>query len=306
VPVIKRTIEISQQAMHLSAQLDQLVCQPFDAGPGAAKSIPAEDIGLLLIDHPQVTFTHGALQTLLQHGAAALICGRNHLPAGLLLPISNQTEQVTRLWLQIRASRPLCKRLWQQIVVAKVKAQAAVAAADELTHGRLLNLAGEVKSGDTTNVEAQAAKVYWGTWRAEFKDFQRNPDGEDSINGQLNYGYAVMRAAVARALVAAGLHPALGLQHANRANAFCLADDLMEPLRPMVDQTVRQLQREGLADLAQPNKARLLGLLTAPTRLGDGTGPLMVQLPRVVASLVRSFEEKNPAIEVPWLLAWDP
>lgn len=303
--MIKRTIEISRQPMHLTARLDQLILQPFDEDKDAATSIPAEDIGLLAIDHPRVTYSHAAFQALLQQGAAVMFCGRDHMPAGLLLPFSSQTEQVTRLRAQINASRPLQKRLWQQIVTAKVRAQAALIPTDDPTYRRLRVLADEVKSGDTTNVEAQAAKVYWSTWRAEFKGFARNPDGNDSINAQLNYGYAVIRAAVARAIVAAGLHPALGLQHSNRSNAFCLADDLMEPLRPLVDQEVRWMQRENRCDLSQANKGVLLSLLTAPTRLNDQTGPLMVQLHRVVASLVRSFEDKTPSIELPWPLAWE-
>lgn len=304
--MIKRTIEISRQAMHLSARLDQLVCQPIDADKSAAVTIPAEDIGLLAIDHPQVTYTHGAFQTLLRQGAAVMFCGRDHLPAGLLLPISSQTQQVTRLRAQIAASKPLCKRLWQRIVIAKVRAQAALFTADQPVHRRLLVLADEVKSGDTTNVEAQAARVYWQQWRDDLPGFQgRDPDGDDPINAQLNYGYAALRAAVARAIVAAGLHPALGVQHSNRANAFCLADDLVEPLRPMVDQEVRRLQREGRTDLSQANKAVLLALLTAVVRLGDQAGPLMVQLHRVVASLVRSFESRKVEIELPCLLEWD-
>ncbi len=302
--MIKRTIEISQQPMHLSARLDQLVCQPFNADKSQATTIPAEDIGLLAVDHPQVTFTQGAFQALLAQGAAVMFCGRDHLPAGLLLPISNQTQQVTRLRAQINASKPLCKRLWQQIVIAKVRAQAAPPEVDDRTRRKLLNLADEVKSGDTSNVEAQAAKVYWAAWRAEFKGFARNPDGDDPINAQLNYGYAVLRAAVARAIVAAGLHPALGLQHSNRSNAFCLADDLVEPLRPVVDQQVRRLQREERTDLSQANKGALLALLTVPMKLDGQTGPLMVQLHRVVASLVRSFEGKKPVLELAQPLEW--
>lgn len=304
--MIKRTIEISRQPMHLSARLDQLVCQPIDADKSAAVTIPAEDIGLLAVDHPQVTYTHGAFQTLLRQGAAVVFCGRDHLPAGLLLPISNQTQQVTRLRAQIAASKPLCKRLWQRIVIAKVRAQAALFTPDQPVHRRLLVLADEVKSGDTTNIEAQAAKVYWQQWRDDVSGFRgRDPDGDDPINAQLNYGYAALRAAVARAIVSAGLHPAIGVQHSNRANAFCLADDLVEPLRPMVDQEVRRLQCEGRTDLSQANKAVLLALLTAVVRLGDQIGPLMVQLHRVVASLVRSFESRKDEIELPRLLEWD-
>lgn len=211
----------------------QLMLQPFDADKTSASSIPAEDIGLVSIDHPQVTYTHGAFQTLLEHGAVVLFCDRHHLPMGLLIPLSTQTQQVTRLRLQIQASKPLCKRLWQQIVVTKIQGQASLYPTDSTVCRHLRTLTKEVKSGDTTNVKAQAAKSYWAAWREEFSGFRRDTNGKDSINAQLNYGYAVIRASVARALVAAGLHTALGIHHSNRSNAFCLADDLLEPLRPI-------------------------------------------------------------------------
>lgn len=310
--MIKRTIEISRRPAYLSARLDQLIVQPFDAPKEEAASIPAEDIGVVVVDHGQVTYSHGALQTLLDSGACLVVCGRDHQPAGLLLPISSHTQQVERLRLQINATRPTNKRLWQQLVIAKLRAQAANLPTNpnEKTNKggvyqrKLASLAGQVKSGDTTNVEAQAAKVYWAAWRESggrhLRGWYRDKDGYDPLNIHLNYGYAILRAAVARALVVAGLHPALGLHHQNRSNAFCLADDLMEPLRPLIDHEAMALIREGREELDQSNKARLLALLAAPCAMDDQLGPLMVQLHRMTASLVRCLAGQEKRLEVPW------
>lgn len=313
--MIKRTIEISRRPAYLSAKLGQLIVQPFDAPKDEAATIPAEDIGVVVVDHAQVTYSHGALQTLLDNGACVVVCGRDHQPAGLLLPISSHTQQVERLRGQIDASKPTNKRLWQQVVMAKVKAQASNLPADtagrpegaEVSRRKLVNLAGEVKSGDTTNVEAQAAKTYWAAWRQSggpcLQRWYRDKDGDDPLNAHLNYGYAILRAAVARALVAAGLHPALGLHHRNRANAFCLADDLMEPLRPLIDREAIALIREGRDALDQSNKARLLALLAAECVMDDrqesSTGPLLVQLHRMTASLVRCLSGEDKQLAIP-------
>lgn len=298
--MIKRTIEISQQAVKLSCKLDQLIVKPYDAPPEHASSIPGEDIGVLLIDHPQTTMTQGALELLARHNAVAVVCGRDHLPMSLLLPISSNVEQVHRLHEQIAASKPTLKRLWQQVVRTKILHQASVLAPDEPARKQLERMAGEVKSGDTQNHEAQAAKAYWAAWRSGWaEDFRRDPDGRDEINGMLNYGYSAMRAAVARAIVVAGLHPALGLHHRHRANAFCLADDLVEPLRPLVDQCVRRLARGGRRGLEQPEKAELLNLLVHPVNIGDDTGPLMVALHRVTASLIRCLRKEDTELALP-------
>jgi CRISPR-associated protein Cas1 len=299
--MIKRTIEISKEPIHLAVKLDQLLLQRHEADPTTAASIPCEDIGLVIVDHQQTTYSHQALAKLLEFGAAVLLCGRNHLPAGMILPLSTHTEVVWRIQDQIAASKPLCKRLWQQIVVAKIRAQAANLPDDAPARGKLLTLAGEVKSGDPSNVEAQAAKVYWSAWLGSAPaaaTFRRDPDG-DGLNALLNYGYAIFRAAVARAVVAAGLHPALGIQHANRSNPFCLADDLLEPLRPLVDARVRDLNDWGLQTIEQKSKVHLLELLTATVQVGDQTGPLMVGLHRTVASFVKCLQGEEKKLLLP-------
>ena len=302
--MIKRTIEISRQPSHLSAKLEQLRIQPFDEDVGAARSIPCEDVGVILVDQPQTTYSHSALQTLMRHGATLVVCGKDHLPAGMLLPIQNHTEQVPRIHDQIAVTQPVKKRLWQQLVKAKITAQASNLNSDSPARRKLDVLCEQVKSGDPSNHEAQAAKVYWSAWLNGMDkppEFRRNPDGKDPINGMLNYGYAVLRAAVARALVAAGLVPALGIHHQNRSNAFCLADDLVEPFRPLVDRTVRQQVRDNHLNLDQQTKASLLSLLVSPVLLEHQSSPLMVSLHRMTASLLRCYQKADKMLLIPTL-----
>lgn len=292
--MIKRILEISSEPFHVAVHLDQLILRPRGPGAEPRASVPCEDVGLLIVDHPAVTFTHQALTRLLQAGAAVVLCGPNHLPSGILLPVSSNTEVVSRLQVQIDASRPVKKRLWRQIVRAKIRNQANNLPSGHPARLRLMEMIPQVRSGDPHNFEAQAARFYWEAWRTNTA-FRRDPDGDDSINALLNYGYAIVRAAVARALVSAGLHPALGLQHSNRSNAFCLADDLMEPMRPWVDCIVARIARDKTPCINPESKRALLGLLHQTARSGGTAGPLMVALHRTCASLVRCLcgEEKK-------------
>lgn len=304
--VIKRTIEISQRPVHLTVKDQQLLIQDREGDRAILSSAPCEDIGILLVEHCGTTYTHAALTALLSHDAAVVFCGRDHLPAGLLLPLAEHTEVVWRLHSQLAASKPLRKRLWRQIVQAKIRAQAANLLDGSLVRSRLLGMARRVRSGDPDNLEAQAARAYWAAWRdslcgtgvSPVESFHRDPDGP-APNNLLNYGYAVMRAAVARAIVSAGLLPTLGIKHVSRSNAFCLADDLVEPLRPMVDARVRDLVREGQTELDPATKRSLLELLTAEVTTGEQTGPLMVALHAMIASFVRCLEGESNRLEIP-------
>jgi len=295
--------------VHVAVRHRQLVLLGRDDPRTPLATIPCEDIGLLVVDEVQSTLTQAALVTLMEEGAAVLVCGRNHLPAGMLLPLSSHTEVVWRVNAQIAAKKPLLKQLWRQLVQAKVRAQAANLPPDLPARRRLDVLAREVRSGDPANVEAQAAKVYWQALFATSSpldkggieggtSFHRDPDG-DGVNALLNYGYAVLRAAVARALVSAGLLPVLGIHHANRANAFCLADDLMEPLRAFADARVCEIVRREPPELTPATKRPLLELLTLEVRCADQTGPLMVALHRMVASLVRCYAGESKRLEIP-------
>jgi CRISP-associated protein Cas1 len=318
--VIKRTLEISREPAHLSVRDEQLVLKRDGQVVG---QVPCEDIGVVMVDHPQTTYTHGALAKLAESDAAVVICGRDHLPAAILLPMVEHSQVVWRLDAQLAIGQPLRKQLWRQLIVAKIQAQARNLSTELPARRKLLALAREVRSGDPTNIEAQAARVYWSNWlyrgsvpnsRSEESGtdplapndplagvFRRDPD-LPGLNSFLNYGYAVLRAAIARAIVAAGLLPSVGLHHRNRSNAFCLADDLIEPLRPLVDDRVREMHRQGYEELNQPAKAELLEILTDRVTLGSGeenVGPLMVQLHRYVASLVRCYSGECRELAIP-------
>lgn len=298
--MIKRIIEISSEPYHLAVRWNQLLLcrKEHDAEPAAV--LPCEDLGVVVVDHPATTYSHQALLALTDAGAAVVLCGPKHLPVGVLLPQAGHTEVVWRLQRQIESTRPLRKRLWKQIVRAKIRNQAANLKSDHPNRQRLLDLIEIVRSGDPENVEAQAAKIYWEAWGNG--QFRRDPEGEDHLNIMMNYGYAIVRSAWARALVAAGFNPALGLFHRNRSNPFCLADDLMEPMRPWVDSIVGQLHAEGRTELDSASKRALLGLLHRTVKTGDQVGPLLVALHRSCASLDRCLQGKEKRLQLPALV----
>lgn len=291
--MIKRTIEISREAAHLTVQRKQLLIKHGDEIVG---SIPCEDIGIVLVDHPGATYSHAALSSLAESDAALVVCGRNHLPSAVLLPLTDHSQVIWRINDQLGVSKPLQKQLWKQLIQAKIRAQAWNLAADCPARSKLLEMARQVRSGDPNNLEAQAARVYWQDYLPE-KVFRRDTNA-DGLNALLNYGYAVLRAAVARAIVAAGLLPAIGLKHSNRSNAFCLADDVMEPLRPLVDDRARDLFVQGCAEVTPAAKARLLSLLADPVQMGAESGPLMVNLHRMAASLVKCYRGEAKKLEI--------
>ncbi len=294
--MIKRTIEISSGPTYLSVKNQQLVVRREQEVVG---SVPFEDIGIVIVDHPAVTYTHGVLTSLARVGAVLVACGADHHPATLVLPIEGNSLHTERLRFQVESTRPSSKRIWQQIVQAKVRAQAMTLGSGNPGYKKLMTMATEVRSGDPANIEAQAAKVYW-KMLFHNEDFHRNRDGAPP-NNLLNYGYMALRAAVARAICAAGLHPSIGFHHRNRYNAFCLADDLIEPFRPLVDAQVLSLWQGGKMDVDREAKTHLLGVLTATVKTGGETGPLMVGLTKMMASLVRVLESTEKKLEIPSL-----
>lgn len=310
--MIKKIVEISESGRRLSVRYGQLVVKEW--GPpteerseqqlgasGEERSIPCEDIGVLLVDHQGVSYTHSVFTELLRYGAAVVLCGANHHPAGMLLPLESNTLQSERFRAQIEAKEPVKKRLWKQIVRAKILHQAMVLGKGSEGYQGLLELRRQVRSGDTANVEARASRLYWGEFISGMR-FRRDREGSPP-NNLLNYGYMVMRAAVARALVSAGLHPSIGIHHRNRYNAFCLADDVVEPFRGFVERKVREIWEGGDFDgeMDQQTKARLLEVLYEEVSIGGVKGPLMVRLHAVSASLVRCFEGEQREIDLPEL-----
>jgi len=299
--MIKRTVEISREPAHLATQHKQFLIKRNNAVVG---SVPCEDLGMVVVDHPGTTYSHAALTALADSDAVLVICGRNHLPAAVMLPLADHSQVVWRINDQIAVKKPVQKKLWKQVVQAKIRAQAGNLPEESAAHKKLRAYAAEVRSGDTTNREAQAARVYWAHWllhpdrNVSDEVFRRQREGV-SPNSLLNYGYAILRAAVARALVSSGLMPSLGIQHSHRSNAFCLADDLMEPLRPMVDARVRELYWEGRTELDQETKASLLELLAAEVVTNGKSGPLMVALHTLTSSLARCYEGVCQKLEIP-------
>ncbi|MHC4474273.1 MAG: type II CRISPR-associated endonuclease Cas1 [Planctomycetota bacterium] len=296
--MIKRIVEISAAKSYLAVQLGQLIIR---REKGEVSRIPCEDIGVLLVDHRGVTYTHSVFTELLRHNAAVVLCGGDHHPAGMLLAIESNSVQSERFRVQAEAKEPVKKRLWKQIVRAKIGHQAKLVRGNRHVYQTLLSLRKKVRSGDAQNVEAQASRKFWPAYLPE-QEFRREIKGPPP-NNMLNYGYMVMRAAVARALCSAGLLPSLGLHHCNRYNAFCLADDMLEPFRGFVEAKVREiwLVEKAGEELDQAVKAKLLEVLYEPVTIGGFTGPLMVGLHRTAASLQRCFSGEQKYLDLPEL-----
>jgi CRISPR-associated protein Cas1 len=296
--MIKRIVEISQAKTYLSVRYGQLLLKQNGE---LQSSIPCEDIGVLLVDHQGTSYTHCVFTELLRCGAAIVLCGNNHHPTGMLLPIESNSIQTERFRHQIKVKEPVKKRLWKQIIQAKIKHQASLAGKDSDIYKSLMTLRHHVRSGDPENIEAQASRKFWPAYLQDVT-FHRNIDGPPP-NNMLNYGYMVMRAAVARALCSAGLLPSLGIHHRNRYNAFCLADDLLEPFRGFVESKVRDIFQDNgpIDDLDQPTKAKLLEVLYEEVNIGGFKGPLMVGLHRTAASLQRCFAGEQKNLDLPVL-----
>lgn len=289
-----RTIEVSGEGTRLSLSHRQVVVERDREQIG---TVPAEDIGVLVVDTGTAVYTHWVMTELMERGAAVVFCGPDHLPIGVALPVEGNHLQAERLRLQIEAGKPLCKRIWKSIVQTKIYMQ-SLATTDEPTRVRLAHLGGRVRSGDPDNIEAQAAQAYWKVYLPGTQ-FRRRRDGEFP-NPLLNYGYMVMRAAIARAIVAAGFHPSLGLKHSNRYNAFALADDLLEPLRPLVDSAVRRLVLDGATEIDRVVKTHLLGLLNHPCRTATGSGPLSNAFEPYVASFHKCLSGRMAELDYPF------
>jgi CRISPR-associated protein Cas1 len=283
-------------------------------------TVPFADIAVLVTSHPQISFTQAVLAGLAAAGGLLIVSNEKHLPAAMMLPLSTHSTQTERFARQAAVSLPTRKRAWQQIVQAKLRAQARLLEEVSGEDRGLGTMAGKVRSGDPDNLEAQAARIYWQGLFGEERSgepaeaFRRDPEGE-GINLYLNYGYAVLRAIVARALCASGLHPSLGVHHHNRYDTFCLADDLMEPYRPLVDRVVARLHLKSENSNAQgardaspaanqldkdAKKAILEGLLVRYT--GDGESRTLFDwASRSASSLVALIEDREEQLSFPAL-----
>lgn len=303
--MLKRTIYFSNP-VYLRTKNEQLVFNIPNAkgldNINDLNTIPIEDIGIVILDNPQITISHGLISKLLENNIALITCNDTHHPTGLMLNLDGHTLQSARSKSQIEASEPLKKQLWQQTIRAKIANQATHLQIRGFEIGNMNRWEADVKSGDTDNHEARAAAYYWKTIfsNTTIQDFTRERMGEYP-NNLLNYGYAILRATMARSLVASGLLPLFGIHHRNQYNDYCLADDIMEPYRPLIDKIVYDLILEfpNQKEINLEIKKRLL-LIPAMDIFIDGImSPLMVGIQRTTFSLHNCFEGNSKKIIFP-------
>jgi CRISPR-associated protein Cas1 len=297
--MIKRTLYFGNPA-YLKTKNEQLIIDVDEMDE--PKSVPIEDIGLVILDHQQITITQAVMAKLLQNNTALITCDNTHHPVGLQLCLDGHTLQSQKFRAQINASSPLKKHLWQQTVSKKIENQAVLLSIERAENKYLLNLASTVKSGDSSNNEAKAAAYYWKHIFPDFLQFKRDREGLPP-NNLLNYGYAILRAVVARSLVASGLLPTLGIFHRNQYNAYCLADDVMEPYRPYVDQIVCGIIRGNgkFLEMTPSMKKELLQIPAMDVVIDGQKSPLMNAVQRTTASLAKCFEASSRKVLYPEL-----
>lgn len=298
--MIKRTLHFSRPA-HLSTHKEQLLITLADTREQHTVSI--EDIGFLVLEHPQITLSHTLICKLLGNNVALVTCDAHHLPQGMMLNLNGHTEQQEHFRTQLTATEAQKARLWQQTVQAKIRNQAALLMANGLDTENMARWADKVKPGDPDNFEARAAANYWKKVFIDHLQGFKRGRFEGAPNNLLNYGYAVLRAVTARALVAAGLLPTLGYHHRNKYNAYCLADDVMEPYRPLVDQVVLELVRshDDYETLTPALKQELLKIPAQDVRIGGQSSPLMLAMQQTASSLYKCYARTAKAIKFPIL-----
>lgn len=300
--MVKQTLYFGNPS-RLSVENRQLKIQLSSSLPDGSDTIyrSIEDIGVIVIDSPQISITSSVISELIKAGAVIISCDSKHLPAGLMFNMAANSMQTEHYRYQIESTLPLRKRLWQQTVSAKIRNQGCLL--NRLTnqqHRCMSVWAKKVKSGDRDNMEARAAAYYWKNLFNDNKGFRRHRYG-DEPNSLLNYGYSILRAILCRGLVSSGLHPSIGIFHRNKYNPFCLADDVMEPYRPIVDKLVLEI----IADTLNPSlenkevKRRLLSIGTCDVKISGNTRPLMVAASETTASLVKCFRRESRIIRYP-------
>ena len=292
--MIKRVLCFENPA-RLSLKLAQMVVELQDV----TRTLPIEDIGVVILDHKQITITHALIDALLANNVAIVTSNDKHLPVGLMLPLDGNTLQSERFRAQIDASEPLKKQMWQQTIVAKILGQAHVLGTQLIEHNNMLKWAKDVRSGDPENMEARAAAFYWRNM-FEKDAFIRDPQGLPP-NNLLNYGYSIVRAMMARALVGAGLLPTLGIHHHSRYDAYCFADDIMEPYRPYVDMKVLEMWSKGgvTSDISSDQKRELLGITTMDVSISGHRSPMMLAIQTTAQSVQKCYSGEARKIIYP-------
>lgn len=273
-----------------------------ETGKEEEVSLPIEDVGVVVIDHHGVTISQYLIAKLIENNVAIILCNDKHMPTSMLLNLDGNSVQSERFKEQITAKRPLVKNLWQQTVSAKIYNQASLLKKNGLNSDNMFAWVKEVKSNDSKNLEARASAYYWKNLFGKELQFTRDRFGLPP-NNLLNYGYAILRAIVARGLVASGLLPTLGIHHKNKYNSYCLADDVMEPYRPFVDEVVLSIVKQGVdySEVTTELKKILLSIPTIDIFFENEKSPLMVGLQRTTASLAKCFMGETKEIVYPYL-----
>lgn len=294
--MIGRIVEVADDRRHLSMSRGFMVVQDTEGERKELGQVPLDDIAAVIANAHGLSYTNNLLVALSQRGAPFVLCAANHNAVGMLLPIDGNYQQAKRYDAQIAASKPTQKRLWGEVVRAKLQQQAAALEAAGAPTAPLSALVSKVRSGDPENIEAQGARRYWTLLFGN--EFRRDQDG-GGINAMLNYGYTVLRACTARSIVAAGLHPTLGLHHSNEGNALRLVDDLMEPFRPIIDLKVWLLIRNGERDITPDTKRALVRSLYDDMETSSGATPVMVCTQRLATSLAQIFLGDRDKLDLP-------
>lgn len=302
--MIKRTLYFGNPA-YLSVKNSQLCVKKPNAFDGTEDqiTIPIEDIGIVVADHQQVTFTHTVITSLQENNAVIIWCGSTHLPLAMTLPLMANDTYTQKVRYQIEASEPLKKQLWKQTITAKIQNQANLLRLLGYKTMHLNKMIPRISSGDTDNYEGQAAAIYWSHILEKYEVTRGRYEG--GPNALFNYGYAILRAVIARNLVGSGCLPVLGIHHTNKYNAYCLADDIMEPYRPIVDQYILDYLKDKSEirdELTLEDKAYLLNIPVIDISIQGKDSPLMVGAQRTTASLVKCYQGTARKILYPDLL----
>ena len=294
--MIGRIVEVADDRRHLFMHRGFMVVQDSEGERKELGQVPLDDIAAVIANAHGLSYTNNLLVALSERGAPFVLCAANHNAVGMLLPIDGNFEQAKRIEAQIAASLPTHKRLWATVVRSKLEQQAAALEATGAPTAPLTALIGKVKSGDPENIEAQGAQRYW---RLLFGDaFRRDQDG-GGVNGLLNYGYTVLRACTARSVIAAGLHPSIGLHHSNDNNAMRLVDDVMEPFRPVIDLKVWHLRRNGEDQVTPETKRALVRTLYDDMQTDAGATPVMVCTQKLATSLAQVYLGERDKLDLP-------
>lgn len=294
--MIGRIVEIADDRRHLFLSRGFMVVQDTEGDRKELGQVPLDDIAAVIANAHGLSYTNNLLIALAERGAPFVLCSANHNAAGMLLPIDGNFQQAKRFDAQLAASQPTIKRLWADIVKSKLQQQAAALEAANVISIPLASLVKKVRSGDPDNFEAQGARRYWTLLFGE--QFRRDQQA-GGINAMLNYGYTILRATTARAVVAAGLHPTMGLHHSNQGNPMRLVDDLMEPFRPMIDLKVWQLCQRGEQAITPDSKRALVRTMYDDMQTNVGVTPVMVCTQKLATSLAQIFLAEREKLDLP-------